>query len=406
MPLLNPKSYYYCIPPAAAPIHWRDLAKGLAGLRKDSCFLTQFQESLKSYFATKSVRLVSSGRAALVLILKALHNLAPGRSQVIIPAFTCWTIPAAVVRAGFQPVPCDLAADSFDYDLTKLPTLLGPETLGVVAQHLYGVPAQIDGLRQILAGSGVFLVDDAAQAMGAKLASQWLGTLGDVGLFSLGRGKNLSTGAGGVILTNDDSIAKELSEVCGNIHRPGLSEEIKQVLKAGLLTLFIHPRFYGVPAHLPGLKLGQTVFDPGFPVALMSGVQAGLAQEWVSKLETFFQSRRANALHLLGVLQGLTRAVCPVDSTSAGNGPRLPIFIRDDHAKHALLVASSRQGLGISLTYPDAVDGIPFFREAHWQGSFPQARKIAREIVTLPMHPLLTDHNLERLSSVLLRYLG
>jgi perosamine synthetase len=405
-PLLTHMNYTYRIPPAAAPIYLRDLAGGVAGLWEDSPFLAKFQESLKSHFAAKFIELVSSGRAALVLILQALHNLAPSRRQVILPAFTCWTVPAAVVRAGLQPIPCDLAANTFDYDFTKLPTLLGADTLCVVAQHLYGVPAHIARLHQMLAGSGIFLVDDAAQAMGAKLAGKWLGTCGDVGLFSLGRGKNFSTGTGGVILTNNDFIAQALSEVCGKIKRYGLSEEIMQLLKAGLLALFIHPRLYGVPAHLPGLQLGQTVFDPDFSVALMSGVQAGLAQNWVSRMANFFRARRAHALYLLEVLQGLTGAVCPVDSASAGNGPRLPIFVSDDPAKHALLEASASQGLGISLTYPDAVDGIPLFREAPWHGSFPQARKIAREIVTLPIHPLLTERDLERLSSVLLWYLN
>jgi perosamine synthetase len=399
-------SYTYCIPPAAAPINLKDLSGGLAGLWDDASSLARFQQSLKSYFGADFIGLVSSGRAALVLILEALHHLAPARRQVIIPAFTCWTVPAAVVRAGLQPIPCDLAANTFDYDFTKLLALLGADTLCVVAHHLYGVPANMDRLHQMLAGSGVFLVDDAAQAMGAKLAGKWLGTYGDVGLYSLGRGKNFSTVAGGIILTSKDMIAAQLTHVCTMIDRYGATEAIAQLLKAGFLSLFIHPRLYGLPAHLPGLKLGQTVFNPDFPVALMSGVQVGLAQAWVSKLETFFQARRTNALHLLEVLKGLTKAACPVDSTSAGNGPRLPIFISDYRARHALLEASSNQGLGISLTYPDAVDGIPFFREASWQGSFPQARKIAREIVTLPIHPLLTDHDLERLGSVLLRYLS
>jgi perosamine synthetase len=405
MPLLNQINFAYRIPPAAAPIYLRDLGGGVAGLRKDSACLARLQQSLKSHFASKFIELVSSGRAALMLILTALHSLAPERRQVIIPAFTCWTVPAAVVRAGLQPVPCDLAVNTFDYDFTKLPGLLGADTLSVVAQHLYGVPAHIDRLQQMLAGTGIFLVDDAAQAMGAKLAGKWLGTCGDAGLFSLGRGKNFSTGSGGVILTNNDLIAQALRKVCGKLKRYDLRHQSLQLLKAGLLALFIHPWVYGVPAHLPGLKLGQTIFDPGFPMALMSGVQAGLAQDWIAKLETFSRARRANAMHFLEVLQKLPRAVSPVDSTSAGNGPRLPIFISDEQAKRALLAASSHQGLGISLTYPDAVDGIPFFRGATWYGACPQARKIAREIVTLPIHPLLTDRDLERLKSVLHGYL-
>lgn len=403
MPLLN---YPYRIPPAAAPIYPRDLTWGLIGLRKASYLLDQFQQSLKSYFGTRFIGLVSSGRAALFLILQALTNLTPSRTQVVIPAFTCWTVPAAVVRAGLQPVPCDLAENSLDYDLSKLPALLGPDTLCVIAQHLYGVPAHIDRLQQMLKGHDIFLVDDAAQAMGAKLAKKWLGTCGDVGFFSLGRGKNLSTGAGGIILTKNDSIAEELNKVYGKLTKYGVKEEILQVIKVGLLALFINPRLYWVPANLPGLKLGQTIFDPSFPVALMSGVQAGLAQDWVSKMQNFFQARYANATRLLQVIQGLPGVTCPVNSVSAGNGPRLPIFIRDEAAKLALLAASSRQGLGISQTYPDAVDGIPFFREAPWHGSFPRARKIAREIVTLPIHPLLTAPDLDRLSSVLLSYLS
>src|SRR5688572_21061175 len=82
---------------------------------------------------------VSSGKAALTVILQALGALSP-RRKVIIPGYTCYSVPSAIVKAGLDVVPCDIAADSFDYDYDQLMPMLGPDVLGVLSVDLFGIP--------------------------------------------------------------------------------------------------------------------------------------------------------------------------------------------------------------------------------------------------------------------------
>jgi perosamine synthetase len=175
------------------------------------------------------------------------------------------------------------------------------------------------------------------------------------------------------------------------------------LFQAVAMSCFLHPRLFWIPASLPWLRLGETFFDLSFPISELGGVQAGLAHNWVARLETFCRARRANAQVILSMVPQL-QEVCPTSIEMAGNGPRLPIFVADDATREALITTSCQRGLGLALTYPDAVDGIPYFHQAPWHGSFPQARRLSRETVTLPIHPLLAATDLERIINLLQRY--
>src|SRR6185503_1194776 len=95
---------------------------------------------------------------------------------------------------------------TFDFDERQLQLTLGPATLCVIAHHLFGIPSDVGRLLEICRVRGVFVVEDAAQAMGVEHNQRKLGTLGDVGIFSFGRGKNVTCGSGGVVVTSSSAI--------------------------------------------------------------------------------------------------------------------------------------------------------------------------------------------------------
>src|SRR5687767_9164577 len=95
------------LPPAAAPFSWRDLGYGAAALFTPRRSVQRLEEEIRAHFAVRDVFLVSSGTAALTLTLMALKSLSP-RTEVVIPAYTCFSVPAAVLKAGLRPVPCDI----------------------------------------------------------------------------------------------------------------------------------------------------------------------------------------------------------------------------------------------------------------------------------------------------------
>ena len=184
---------------------------------------------------------LSSGKAALTIILNALKALT-GRRKVILPAYTCYSVPSSIAKAGLEIVPCDIARNSFDYDYDRLAPMLDDDTLCVLSIHLFGIPADTARLMQLCRGRDIFVVEDAAQAMGGTHEGQPLGTLGDVGFYSLGRGKAVTCGSGGVVLTGSARIADALAAVVKEVPAPGLRDDVATAAALLVSSIFIAPR--------------------------------------------------------------------------------------------------------------------------------------------------------------------
>ena len=167
---------------------------------------------------------MSSGKAALAVALLAMRSLSP-RRKVILPAYTCFSVPSAIVKAGLEPVPCDIAPGTFDYDDAKLSLLLDDGVLCVISVHLFGIPSNTARVKQMCAGRGIFVVEDAAQAMGVSQDGVMLGTRGHVGFFSLGRGKNLTCGTGGLIVSNRDDVCEAVGRVVETLAPVGFRDD-------------------------------------------------------------------------------------------------------------------------------------------------------------------------------------
>jgi len=112
------------LPPAATPITLKAFVSGILGIFRGRRELHRFESELKQDFGAKHCFLVSSGKAAFTLILLALKELSPDRDEVLIPAFTCYSVPSAVIRAGLKIRLCDLDANRFDFDFAQLSTML------------------------------------------------------------------------------------------------------------------------------------------------------------------------------------------------------------------------------------------------------------------------------------------
>ena len=143
------------LPPAAAPIGPADVWHGLRGMRRPRQALTSLEAEIARTFGSPHVFLLSSGTAALTVALKALASLSP-RTEVVLPAYTCYTVPAAVVAAGLRPVLCDLAPSSFDFDHEQLARLVSDRTLCGIAHHLFDISSDVERVRAICAAHGSY----------------------------------------------------------------------------------------------------------------------------------------------------------------------------------------------------------------------------------------------------------
>jgi dTDP-4-amino-4,6-dideoxygalactose transaminase len=374
------------VPPAAAPLGWIDLWHGIAGALRPVRSIRALEDEIRTEFRVRHVFAVSSGKAALALTLMALKARS-SRRDVVIPAYTCFSVPAAVLKAGLRPVLCDIEPSTFDFDQAQLARTLNGDTLCVVAHHLFGVPAAIERIRALCAAHRIVLVEDAAQAMGVESGGRQLGTLGDVGIFSLGRGKNITCGSGGIIITSSGRLA----DAIGHLYRPltaaSRASQLTDFVRLVIMAIFIRPWLYWIPAALPFLGLGQTVFPKQIPLKRLSGMQAGLLRHWRRRLTGSNQGRAATAAWFRGEL-ALQRS-----RDDAHPYLRLPIVAANAAEKDRLLALSHERGLGLSLAYPTPINEIPEIRSAFDGQRFPAARTVSERLLTLPTHHWVSDRD-------------
>lgn len=168
----------------------------------------EFEEKWADYVGTDHAVAVSNGTTAIQLVLKAI-GLQPGE-EVIVPSLTFGSTATAVVHQACVPVFADIDRELYTLDHTDLERCLTDETAAIMPVHLYGHPAEMDEIRAFADDHDLYVIEDAAQAHGAAYKGQQVGSIGDAGCFSFYATKNITTGEGGIITTDDDEIAAEL----------------------------------------------------------------------------------------------------------------------------------------------------------------------------------------------------
>jgi len=397
------------LPPAAAPIGFSDIVSGLKAMMNPIEETSRFESEIKTYFGVRHCFVVSSGKASLTLILKALHKKHPSKDQVLIPAFTCYSVPAAIKKAGLKIMLCDIAPGSLDFNYEQLQEKISDpknSILAIVPTHLFGVPSNIPRVKQLAAGKDISIVEDAAQAMGGKLDGFKLGTIGDAGFFSLGRGKAFSTIDGGIILTNNDTIAENITEQLALIQGGSKADTIKIMVHAFILAIFLNPRVFWFPGNLPFLKLGMTFYEPQFSIKKMPAFQLGLTRGWQKKLTRFNGFRIKNSkfwsyFFRKNFTNGSFQPIRLLPKTNTLS-IRYPILVKDEYIK-PILFKSAELGLGISATYPDAINNITALADTFKGETYPMAGKMAKQLITLPVHSFVTPKDRSAIKRMLLK---
>jgi perosamine synthetase len=378
------------LPPAAAPLTLGDLGNGLRGCWRGRRELERFAAELREYHGVDGCFLVSSGKTALLLLLQACRRLFPQRQLVVVPAYTCYSVPAAISRAGLRARLCDIDPETLDFDYQCLAKILAAEKeniLCLLPTHLFGFPADVRRLRELVGPGDIPIIEDAAQSLGNSWSGDKAGTMGDAAFFSLGRGKAITTVEGGIILSKGRELSEQLRLLTAELPEYGAREIASLLLLSLALRFFIHPHLFWLPRLLPFLHLGETIYDPSFSCRRMSSFQAGLARNWQQRLAEAYKSRLEKSRRW--------RSLLPATWFSAGQAEaegclRLPVRIRDPDQRQLLLAYSQRLGFGIMPGYPLALSQLELLQGLA-AGGAPQAETLARELVTLPVHSFVTE---------------
>lgn len=384
------------LPPTAAPLGISDLFRGALGLfgRVPG---QDMEVNIARHLGTSNAWLVSSGKAALTTILRGLKKQS-SRTTVVIPAYTCFSVPSAVLNAGLKVALCDVNPETLDYKIDQLDSRVTSDTLAIVAPHLLGRPADILGIQAVAEAKGAIVIEDAAQALGGKDGTRLLGTQTQVGFFSLGRGKNVSAGSGGIIVTNNAVVGSAIWQIYTELPQESSSSAAATFVSMLATTLMIHPSVYWFPAGLPFLGLGETVFYPDFPVQQLHSMKVAVLASWKSRLE------RSNTIRADVAQRWIRELPFPIVETGSGQQIpwlRLPVLTSTPEDKQSVCRSAQEQGLGISPLYPAPISDIPELRSQFVRQDFPGARILAERLVTLPTHEYVCERDIERVVSAL-----
>jgi dTDP-4-amino-4,6-dideoxygalactose transaminase len=373
------------VPPAAAPVGVLPLLRAFVGLFATERYRSAVEREMRDYFGVEHVYLVSSGKAALFIILRALKSLSPERDEVLIPAYTCYSVPSAIVKAGLKVKLCDIDLRTFDYNADLLAAAVTERTLCVVTGNLLGIPSDFEKVKRLCERRRAFVVEDAAQAMGVEVDGRKVGTAGDVGFFSFGRGKNVTCGGSGAVVTRSERLAGALQREYGALREESIPAVAADFAKLVMLAVFIKPNLYWFPSMLPFLKLGETVFHKDFPVRRMSGMSAAALTGWRSRLATSNRARERNAELVMEELPRWRRRLSPL--------LRLPLLADTPAQRDRICALTARHGLGISTLYPAPIHHVPEVRGQFPGASYPASEAAAERLACIPTHELLTDED-------------
>ena len=182
-------------------------------------YIERFEAAFAEFCGTKHAISCCNGTIALHLSLMAL-GVAPG-DEVIVPTLTFISTANAVTYCGARPVFVDSEPKTWNLDPALIEAKITPRTKGIIVVHLYGHPADMNAVFAIARRHGLFVVEDAAQAHGAEYEGRRVGSMGDTGAFSFYGNKIITTGEGGMVVTNDDAVASKARQLKGYGMEPG-----------------------------------------------------------------------------------------------------------------------------------------------------------------------------------------
>lgn len=311
-----------------------------------------FEKNFAAYCDSKHSIGVANGLDAIFLILKG-YGIGPG-DEVIVPSNTFIATWLAVSHCGARPIPVEPVESTYNLDPALVEAAITPRTRAILAVHLYGQPADMAPLRDIAARHGLKLIEDAAQAHGARINGSVVGQLGDAAAFSFYPGKNLGAlGDGGAVTTNDDALA----------------ERIRTFRNYGSKV-----KYYN---EVPGYN------------SRLDELQAALLDVKLPHLNDGNVQRRAIAAYYQQHLAGLPGLTLPVVPEWAEPVWHLYVVRHAQRDRLAQLLAERK--IGTIVHYPVAPHLQPAYAELGFsEGAFPLAEAIHREVLSLPVSPVMT----------------
>jgi len=318
----------------------------------------KFEEEFAAYCEAKACVGVGNGTDALYLTLRAM-GIGQG-DEVITVAHTFIATSEAISMAGARPVFVDIREDTMLMDPALIEQAITPRTKAIIAVHLYGQPCDMDAIMLIAERHGLKVIEDAAQAHGARWRGRRVGSIGDAACFSFYPGKNLGAfGDAGAVVSNDLE----------------LMERVRMVANHGRLEKYTH-KMEGVNSRLDAM-------------------QAAILRVKLRHLDEWNESRRRHADFYFESLSG---GDMQMPGVSEHAEPVWHLFVVRVADRDTLQSTLKNEGIATGVHYPVPLHQQPAYENSDQsKNALPVTERVAATVVSLPMYPELTDSQLERI---------
>lgn len=328
-----------------------------SGILAQGSRVRMLEEGFAAVIGTRHAVATSNGTTALHLALLA-HGIGPGDEVITVP-FTFIASANAVLYCGARPVFVDIEPDTFNLDPEQIEAAITPRTKAILPVHLYGNPANMPRIMEIAARHSLHVIEDACQAHGATIDGRTVGSFG-TGCFSFYPTKNITTAEGGIITTDDDSVA-----------------DTARLLRAhGMRVRYYH--------ELLGYNFRMT------------DVHAAIGTAQLPKLAGFTERRIANAAYLSAHLPADKVQVPIVRPGTRHVFHQYTVRVRPPLSRDSVRQQLEAAGVGTEIYYPLPVHRQSIYLERGYTDQhFPVTDEATAQVLSLPIHPALTQADLE-----------
>jgi len=328
----------------------------------------EFERSFAKYVGAKHAIAVVNGTAALHAALLAAE-VGPG-DEVIVPSFTFVGAVNAVVLAGATPVFADIDKDTFCLRTDSIEEVVTRKTKAIIPTDLFGLPSDLKATSEFAKSKGMTVIEDAAQAHGAQYEGKRVGSISDMTVFSFYAAKNLTTGEGGMITTDDDEHAQALRMI----------------------------RSHGEQRPYWTVRLGHNYH--------MTEIAAAIGQAQLKKLAGFLERRRKNAELATQKLEMTGKLILPKEPEGRRHAWYVyTVRLRGVNAakRNKIVDKLWNKNIEAAVYYSTPVHSTPFYRESNLarRGRLPETEKASRQVFSLPVHPRLGEEEMEYVAETL-----
>lgn len=395
--------------PSFSPGELLTIAHSLTRRGDEHAAIRRFEHEFATLIGVKHAVMVPSARLGFLLLLRGL-GLEPG-DEIIVPGITYWAIPSIALAAGLTVVPADIGLHTHVLDPDAFEAAITPKTRAVVPTHLFGTPCDMPRILAIARKHGIKVIEDTAQATGARIAGRMVGSFGDAAYYTFGLTKNMTTLSGAMVSTDDDELAATLRREMTTAPPRPIGKALKEAAVGTAMMVATHKWVYPYtvhPAVVLGNKLGQDPIHERFGEAEVRyehapatsqyqaprAVQAEVGLRQLSKLERLNSARAANGRFLdehLAHVPGLGVPAYPEGAEAIYMS-----FVVHHPRRDALAQALRGRGVDTTIGYMSDITRSPLFPELTGY-DLPATREAFETLLHIPVHPRLTRRDLEHM---------